>query len=58
MAYCGCGAAGFRYGEYHYWFSVPDACYYKQKIGSFDNEEISKEENEVVSEEKYKETII
>ena len=34
----------FRYKGYCYWFSVIDACYYKEKIGSFNKTEISKEE--------------
>ena len=34
----------FSYNGYHYWFSVIDCLYYKQKIGSFDKVEITEDE--------------
>ena len=34
----------FYYDGYTYWFSVIDVCYYKEKIGSLEKIEITRDE--------------
>ncbi len=51
------GQMVFDYNGYHYWFSVVYTCYYKQKWGSFEKIEITKEEFDAADEarwERYK----
>ncbi len=44
----------FDYNGYTYWFSIIDACYYKQKCDSFEKIEITEKEFYAADEARWK----